>query len=187
MVLIESNYSVLKKGSLAPSFELPGVDGKTYSIDGYPGSKAYLVVFMCNHCPYVKPKMKYLKELYDKYKPKGLAMFGISSNDPAAVGEDDFENMKRVAKEQKFLFPYLFDETQKIAKIYGAVCTPDPFLFDSDKKLVYHGRIDNAHKEMHENASTNELEEAIAQVLAGKKNTLKEEPSFGCSIKWKIN
>lgn len=185
MVLTQSNYSVLKKGSTAPDFDLPGTDGKMHSISRHPGKKAYLVVFMCNHCPYVIPKMKYLKELYDKYEGKGLMMFGINSNDTQAYGEDDMPHMKKVANEMGFRFEYLFDQTQNVARSYGAACTPDPFLFDANRKLVYHGRIDNTHKEPHEKASTNELEEAIKQVLEGKAVTVKEEPSMGCNVKWK--
>jgi len=185
MSLTPSNYNVLKKGMEAPEFELKGTDGEMHSISKHPDRKAYLVVFMCNHCPYVKPKMKYLKDLYDKYEKQGLMMFGINSNDTEAYGEDDFESMKKIAAEQKFRFEYLIDETQKVAKAYGATCTPDPFLFDGSLKLVYHGRIDDAHQKSHEEAATNELEEAVQQVLAGKEVTVKEEPSYGCNVKWK--
>jgi peroxiredoxin len=185
MVLTPSNYNVLKKGDSAPFFSLLGTDGKIHSLPKAGESKAVLVVFMCNHCPYVKPKMKFLKQLYDKYSKKGLAMFGINSNDTKAYEEDNFENMKKVSKEQKFGFPYLLDETQEIAKAYGAACTPDPFLFDSSCKLVYHGRIDDAHMQPHENAKTNELEDAITQTLKGEKVSIKEQPSLGCNIKWK--
>ena len=185
MTLTPSNYSVLKKGDSAPEFELPGTDGKKHSLAQYAGKKAYLVVFMCNHCPYVKPNMPYLKELQDRYAGKGLQVFGISSNDTNAYPEDGFEMMKKVSKEKGFGFPYLLDESQGVARAYGAACTPDPFLFDSQKRLVYHGRIDDAHGAPHESAKTNELEEAVKQALEGKKASVKEEPSFGCDVKWK--
>ena len=185
MSLTPSNYSVLKKGSTAPNFSLPGVDGKTHTLPKAWEKKAILVVFMCNHCPYVKPKMKFLKQLYDRHSHRGLAMFAINSNDTKAYGEDNFENMKKVAGEHGFGFPYLLDESQEVARAYGAACTPDPFLFDSHHKLVYHGRIDDAHMQPHESAKTNELEEAIIQALEGKKATVKEEPSLGCNVKWK--
>ncbi|MEM4327254.1 MAG: thioredoxin family protein [Candidatus Diapherotrites archaeon] len=185
MVLTPSNYSVLRKGSVAPNFSLLNIDGKKYSLPKPKEKKGVLVVFMCNHCPYVKPKMPFLKYLYDTYAKRGLSMFGINSNDTNAYSEDDFENMKRVSKEQGFGFPYLLDETQEIAKAYGAACTPDPFLFDSELRLVYHGRIDNAHMQPHEKATTNELEDAIKQLLEGKKVNVKEEPSIGCNVKWK--
>ena len=145
MTLTPSNYSVLRKGSLAPEFDLPGVDGKNHSLSKYTGKKAYLIVFMCNHCPYVKPKMKYLKELQGKYAGRGLQIFGISSNDANSYPEDGFEMMKKVSAEKAFKFPYLLDESQETARAYGAACTPDPFLFDSQKRLAYHGRIDDAH------------------------------------------
>ena len=185
MTLTQSNDSVLKKGSTAPEFDLPGTDDENHSLEKYSGKKAYLIVFMCNHCPYVKPKMNYLKELQDKYAEQGLILIGINSNDTEAYGEDDFEHMKQVALEKEFKFPYLFDETQEVAKSYGAACTPDPFLFDENKKLVYHGRIDDAHQKSHEQASTNELEEAVKQVLEGKEITVDEQPSMGCNVKWK--
>lgn len=185
MVVTPSNYSVLKKGDKAPSFSLLGIDEKQYSLPKEKEKKAVLVVFMCNHCPYVKPKMPFLKLLYDTYEKKGLAMYGINSNDTKAYSEDNFENMKKIAKQQGFNFPYLIDETQEIAKAYGAACTPDPFLFDSELRLIYHGRIDNAHMQPHEKATTNELEEAIKQLVEGKNIIVKEEPSIGCNIKWK--
>ncbi len=185
MTITPSNYTILRKGSIAPDFLLQGTDGRGHSIQNYSGKTAYLVVFMCNHCPFVKPKMKYLKELQDKYASKGLQIFGINSNDTDSYEEDDFEHMKIVAREQGFEFPYLLDETQNVAHSYGAACTPDPFLFDSKMRLVYHGRIDDAHKEPHELAKIHELEDAIKQVLAGEKVSIKEEPSYGCNVKWK--
>ncbi|MFH1391602.1 MAG: thioredoxin family protein [Candidatus Diapherotrites archaeon] len=183
MTLTPSNYAVLKKGDTAPDFDLLGTDGKTHSLE--KTGKVYLVIFMCNHCPYVVPKFKYLKELFEKYESKGLVMVGINSNDTESYGEDDMEHMKEYYIEQGFRFSYLLDETQEVAKKYGAACTPDPFLFDAKKKLVYHGRIDDAHMKEHEKAKTNELEEAIKQVLEGKEVTVKEEPSLGCNVKWK--
>lgn len=185
MALTPSNYSKLPKGSNAPDFDLPGVDGKNYSPGSFKNKKALLVVFMCNHCPYVKPKMPYLKELYDRYESKGFAMAAINSNDTKAYGEDDFGHMERVAEEMGFRFPYLLDETQNVARAYGAACTPDSFLFDSNQRLAYHGRLDDAHGKPHSQAKTNELEEAIVQLLAGNSVTVKEEPSFGCNVKWK--
>jgi len=185
MSLTPSRYDVLKKGDLAPSFSLIGTNGKKHSFDQLTGKKAYLVVFMCNHCPYVQPKFTYLVDLQKKYSEKGLQLIGINSNDTKAYGEDDLEHMKQYAEEEKFNFLYLLDETQEVAKAYGAACTPDPFLFDAKKKLIYHGRIDDVHGRSHDDASTNELEEAIQQVLEGKEVSVKEEPSFGCNVKWK--
>lgn len=184
MSLTQSDYSVLKKGETAPDFNLLGVDGVKHSLKDIEG-KAILIIFMCNHCPYVKPKMDFFTTLYEKYKNLGLRIIGINSNDTENYGEDDFEHMKQVASEKNFGFPYLLDETQEVAKKYGAACTPDPFLFDENKKLVYHGRIDDAHGKTHEEASTNELEEAVKELIEGLEVTVKEEPSMGCNVKWK--
>ena len=185
MVLLSSNYEILKIGDKAPDFRLKGLERKPYALADFKGKKAVLVVFMCNHCPYVKPKMDELVRLQKVYDQKGLQIIGINPNDPGQHEEDNYENMHKVAKEKNFNFPYLVDGTQLIAKAYGAVCTPDPFLIDGNFKLAYHGRIDDAHGKTPDNAEKHELEEAIKQLLDGKKVTAKQEPSMGCSIKWK--
>lgn len=182
MALVES-ISKLKKGMNAPDFRLPGVDGKAYSLSNFKNAKALLVVFMCNHCPYVKPKINELKRIAADYKNKGLAVVGINPNDENFVPEDNFEGMKKTAKERGINFAYLRDETQKTAKDYGASCTPDPFLFNSEHKLVFHSRIDDTHAQ--EQANNHEMHEAIGQFLTKGKITLEEQPSMGCSIKWK--
>lgn len=185
MSLTPSNYSVLKKGSAAPDFSLIGTDGKTHSLKEFSGSAALLIVFMCNHCPYVIPKVSKLVELHEKYSKKGLQIVGINSNDTRAFPDDSFENMKKFVAGKKIKFAYLFDETQSVARAFGAACTPDPFLFDSKIKLAYHGRIDDSHGAPHSKAATNELENAIAELLEKGKVTIKEHPSFGCNVKWK--
>jgi peroxiredoxin len=136
MVLLESQTK-LKKGDIAPEFELLGIDDKKHTLKDYENYKGFLVIFMCNHCPYVKAKVDALNELYEKCG---------NSNDSMDYPEDSFDAMKQTAKEKKFQFDYLVDETQEIAKKYGAMCTPDPFLFNSKKELVFHGKIDNAMK-----------------------------------------
>ena len=156
MVKTLSDYGKLKKGSPAPEFSLKGTDGKIHKLSSYAGKKGYLVIFMCNHCPFVKPKMGYIAELAGKYG-KDIQVFGINANDQNEYPEDDFETMKKVANEKGFSFPYLADETQEIAKSYGASCTPDPFLFDAGKKLAYHGRFDDAHGEAHSKGKTSEM------------------------------
>ncbi|MFH1394138.1 MAG: thioredoxin family protein [Candidatus Micrarchaeota archaeon] len=186
MVLTPSSADALGNGDKAPDFILPGVDGKDYSISAFSGKKAVLVVFMCNHCPYVIPKLGYLVHLQEKYGPQGLQLIGINSNDPTDYPDDSFENMKVIAEQHKFNFPYLFDESQEVAKSYGATCTPDPFLFDRDLKLAFHGRFDDAHGKFHEDGRTSEMEDAIRQALAGREVEVPQEPSLGCSIKWKI-
>ncbi len=185
MSLTASSYKVLNKDSPAPDFELIGVDEKTYSpYSSFNGKKAILIIFMCNHCPYVQPKMDYFVELQNKYEAQGLQIIGINSNDTKKYPDDSFEKMKKWASEKKFNFPYLIDPTQEIAKKYDAQCTPDPYLFDSKLKLQYHGRFDDAHAKNHKEAKTSEMEEAIKQVLSGQKVTVQTLPSMGCNIKW---
>src|SRR3989338_1953963 len=186
MVLTFSSYKVLQKESKAPDFSLPGIDGKTHSLKEFAERKALLIIFMCNHCPYVVPKIRKLVELDAKYGKRGLAVVGINANDTEKYPEDSFDEMKRFAKRWGVKFHYLFDESQSVPKKYGAVCTPDPFLFNEKLELEYHGRIDDAHGKEHEKASTNELEEAIIELLErGKVQKTKPLPSSGCNIKWK--
>ncbi len=184
MVLLTSQYNVLKDGDGAPDFNLKGIDGKSYSLASFKG-KPILVIFMCNHCPYVKPKMEYLVKLQQKYGEDGLQLVAINPNDPTNYPEDSLEGMQKLARKKAFNFPYLIDETQEVAKSYGAVCTPDPFLFNSEHKLVYHGRFDDAHGQAHLAGSTTEMEDAIRQLLSEGKVTVTVFPSMGCSIKWK--
>lgn len=183
MVLRPSSYKVLQRGSSAPDFRLKGTDGKEYSLSDFKG-RALLIIFMCNHCPYVQPKMEYFAELQKRYGPK-LQVVGINSNDTVNYPEDSLEKMKEYAKRYGFNFPYLIDETQKTARVYGAECTPDPFLFDDSMKLAYHGRFDDAHGKPHSAGKTAEMEEAIRQVLEGAEVTVESLPSMGCNIKWK--
>lgn len=183
MVLLKS-LEQLKTGDKAPDFSLKGTDGKTYSLSNFKGAKALLIIFMCNHCPYVKAKIDIIKNLQAKYRGKGLVVVGINSNDATDYPEDSFEGMIKTAKEKNFNFIYLHDESQEVAKSYGASCTPDPFLFDSGRKLVYHGRFDNA-LEPGQEATEFDMDEAIAAVLAGKKPKHEFIYSIGCSIKWK--
>ena len=182
MALVES-ISKLKRGMSALDFSLPGIDGKTYSLSNFKNAKALLIVFMCNHCPYVKPKINELKRIQTDYKNKGLVVVGINPNDENFVPEDNFDGMKKTAKERGINFVYLRDETQKTARDYGATCTPDPFLFNSEHKLVFHSRIDDTHGQ--EQADKHEMHEAIGQFLNNGNITLEEQPSMGCSIKWK--
>lgn len=185
MVLTKSNYLTLKKGARAPDFELPDYKGKTHKLSNHKGTQGTLIVFMCNHCPYVIPKAPFLAELEKKYKNQGLSIIGINANDIENYPDDAPEFMKSFATQNGFSFPYLFDESQNVAKAYGGACTPDPFLFDADLKLVYHGRIDDAHGQPHAGARTNELEQAIVELLTTGHATTDENPSQGCNIKWK--
>lgn len=183
MVLLASEYKILKHGEIAPAFKLPATDGKTYSLNQITGSKATLIIFMCNHCPYVLPKIKEIKRIATNFKDKGLAVMGINPNESLNYPEDSFAKMKEYCEKWKIPFHYLRDETQDIARAYGAVCTPDPFLFDANLKLIYHGRIDDTHGK--EEAAMHELYAVIDEFLKTGKITRAEKPSMGCSIKWK--
>jgi peroxiredoxin len=182
MVVMESQVQ-LRKGDRAPDFELLGVDDKRYSLSSFSGYDAVLVIFMCNHCPYVKAKVDAINEIQNKFKGK-VAVVGINSNDPVAYPDDSFDNMKKFAKERAINFFYLVDETQQVAKKYGAVCTPDPFLFDKDRRLVFHGRIDNAMKP-EDKATEKTMISNIEKLLSGQPIPKDFDPSIGCSIKWK--
>lgn len=182
MVLLKSEV-VLKTGDRAPEFDLFGIDDKKHGLSEFKDYTGLLVVFMCNHCPYVQAKTKALVELYDKFKDK-IAIIGINSNDPTIYPDDSFENMKKFAKEKGIRFTYLVDETQQVAKRYGAVCTPDPFLFDQNRKLIFHGRIDNAMSP-EDIATEKTMIINIEKFLQGKKLGKDFDPSMGCSIKWK--
>ncbi|MBC8494745.1 thioredoxin family protein [archaeon] len=183
MVLMGSDYEHMKHGEIAPNFTIPATDGKIYSLKDFKGAKALLIVFMCNHCPYVIPKIAELKRITMDYKDKGLVVVGINPNEDKNYPEDSFENMQKLVEEEDINFVYLRDESQEIAKTYGAVCTPDPFLFDSDFKLVFHGRIDDTHGSSP--ANDHELYRAIGEFLENKEIKVEEKESMGCSIKWK--
>jgi len=181
MVLLESEGS-LKTGDTAPDFSLKGIDDKIHSLNDYT-QKGLLVIFMCNHCPYVKAKIEAIKEIHEKFKGH-ISLVGINSNNSEKYPDDSFDSMKSVVNEKGITFDYLVDETQEIAKKYGAVCTPDPFLFNSDRKLVFHGRIDDA---MNPDAIAKErvMINNIEKFLNGEKIEKDFDPSIGCSIKWK--
>lgn len=181
MVKTESS-DVLKTGQAAPRFSLSGIDGNKYSLENFTQSKTLLVVFMCNHCPYVKARIGDLVELQSKFPTDDLTIIGINSNDPNYENEG-FDNMIRFGREYKVNFPYVIDETQRIAKLYGAVCTPDPFLFDDKRRLVYHGRINDAI-DPQMNPKIPILEDNVKKVLSGDAIEKDFFPSIGCSIKW---
>jgi peroxiredoxin len=184
MVLLESQVK-LKSGDSAPGFELLGIDDKTHSLEEYKNNQGILIIFMCNHCPYVKAKFEAFNELQEKFGEK-IAIIGINSNDSADYPEDSFENMKKTAQEKGIKFDYLVDETQQIAKKYGAMCTPDPYLFNKEGKLVFHGRIDNAMKP-DDTATEKTMAVNIEKLLSNQVIEKDFDPSIGCSIKWKEN
>jgi len=182
MVLLESKIT-LKTGDSAPDFSLKGIDDEIHSLESYAKNKGLLVIFMCNHCPYVKAKIDAIKQIHEKFS-ENIAVVGINSNDSTEYPDDSFENMKKIANENGMKFDYLVDDKQDVAKMYGAVCTPDPFLFDEDRKLIFHGRIDNA---MNPDATATEniMQNNLKKFLTGEKIEKDFDPSIGCSIKWK--
>jgi peroxiredoxin len=181
MVKTEST-NTLKLGQLAPQLRLRGIDGKTYSLEDFSESKALLVVFICNHCPYVKARIGDLVQLQSKFSTNELAILGINSNDPNYENEG-FENMIKFGKDYRLNFPYLIDETQSTAKSYGAVCTPDPFLFDDKRRLAYHGRINDA-VDPQTSPKIPILENNVKSLISGNAIEKTFFPSIGCSIKW---
>ncbi len=176
----------LDRGDPAPSFRLPGVDGRTYTVEDFLEYEALLVVFTCNHCPYAQAKFELLNELAAEYDT--VAVVGINSNDAEAYPEDSFENMQSLVNEGTIAYDaYLRDRSQSIAAAYGAVCTPDPFLFDvteGETALAYQGRLDDALNP-NEDPTRIEIREAIEAVLAGDTVDIEFRPSRGCTIKWK--
>ena len=182
MVLLESKIT-LKTGDSAPDFSLKGIDDEIHSLESYAKNKGLLVIFMCNHCPYVKAKVDAIKQIHEKFN-ENIAVVGINSNDSIEYPDDSFENMKKIANENGMKFDYLVDDKQDVAKRYGAVCTPDPFLFDEDRKLIFHGKIDNAMNP-DATATENTMQNNLKKFLMGEKIEKDFDPSIGCSIKWK--
>lgn len=171
-------------GWQAVAFDLPGVDGKRYTLQDVRGPNGTLIMFICNHCPYVKAIVDRLVGDVKQLQDKGIGAAAIMPNDTENYPADSFENMQVFAREHGFTFPYLLDETQAIAKAYGAVCTPDFFGFDADLGLQYRGRLDESKKEAAPNAKR-ELLAAMTQVAETGKGPAAQIPSMGCSIKWK--
>lgn len=168
----------------AIDFNLKDTNGKSITLADVSGEKGTLIVFMCNHCPYVKAILPRLIEDIAQLKILGVNTIAIMSNDHADYPEDSPENMKKIAEEMAFPFPYLLDETQQIAKAYGAICTPDFFGYNSDLKLQYRGRFDASRKETAPEGSRRDLFEAMIQIASTGKGPHEQIPSIGCSIKW---
>jgi peroxiredoxin len=183
MVLTASE--MLPLGTTAPDFSLPDTEGKMVSLDDFKDAKAFLVIFMCNHCPFVKHILHEMIKLVKGYQAKSVAVVGINSNDVANYPDDKPELMAKLAKEAGFSFPYLYDETQEVAKAYRAACTPDFYLFDSDKTLVYRGQMDESRPGNGIPITGADLTAAIDAVIEGKPVSKEQKPSMGCNIKWK--
>lgn len=172
-------------GQPAVDFSLPGVDGKNWSLADCAGEKGLLVMFICNHCPYVKAVIDRIVRDARELKALGVNTVAIMSNDPSEYPEDSFENMQKIAAQRGFDFPYLLDETQQVAKAYGAVCTPDFFGYNADLELQYRGRLDESRKEAASPNARRDLFEAMKQVAETGQGPEEQIPSMGCSIKWK--
>ena len=166
-------------------FSLPGVDGKIWTPELARGEKGLLVMFICNHCPYVKSIRERIVRDARELMALGINSVAIMSNDPAEYEEDSFENMQAIAKEFDFPFPYLLDETQEVAKAYGAVCTPDFFGYNASLQLQYRGRLDASRKETAAGDVKRDLFDAMKQVAESGRGPEQQIPSMGCSIKWK--
>lgn len=177
--------TMLPLGTQAPAFALPDTSGKSVSLDDFRGKPALLVMFLCNHCPYVKHVRAGLAQLVQEYQARGAVAVGISSNDAVGYPDDSPEKMVIEAREAGYTFPYLYDESQQVAKAYQAACTPDLFLFDRNQKLVYRGQLDDSRPGNGIPVSGRDLRAALDALLAGKTIPAEQKPSIGCNIKWK--
>ena len=173
-------------GRPAPDFALPGVDGKVWTREDCRGPKGLLVMFICNHCPYVKAVLDRIVRDARELRDEGVHCVAIMSNDPSDYPEDSFENMQKIAREMDFPFPYLLDESQAVAQAYGAVCTPDFFGYNADLQLQYRGRLDASRKEAAPADVRRDLFEAMRTVALTGVGPAEQIPSMGCSIKWKM-
>lgn len=174
----------LPVGTPAPPFALPGVDGKTWSLDDFADAKALVVIFTCNHCPYAVALEDRFIALQRDLESYGVRLVAISANDASRYPDDSFEAMKARSAAKGFNFPYLYDESQEVARAYDAACTPDPFVFDGARKLVYNGRVDDSWRDAAK-VTRRDLREAIAAALADEPVAFDVKPALGCSIKWK--
>lgn len=172
-------------GWKAPAFRLPATDGRTYALDDFKGPNGTLVMFICNHCPYVQAVLDRIVRDATDLAALGVATVAISSNDAATYPEDSFQHMKEAAAAHAFPFPYLYDESQDVARLYGAVCTPDFFGFNRDLELQYRGRLDASGRNPAPPGARRELFEAMKAVAETGRGPADQVPSMGCSIKWK--
>ena len=178
--------TMMPLGTTAPDFTLPDtISGKRISLQNTKGAKGTLVMFICNHCPYVKHIKDALSKLGKDYAQSGISIIAINANDAQNYPDDAPDKMTAFAKQNSFVFPYLYDESQNVAKAYGAACTPDLFLFDGNLKCVYRGQFDDSRPGNNIPVTGNDLRAAIDNLLAGKAINSKQTPSMGCNIKWK--
>ncbi len=184
--MVHTFSTMLELGTRAPDFKLPDViSGKEFALSNVKSDIATVVMFLSNHCPYVKHINSQLAKVSDKYISKGISFVGISANDADAFPDDAPEKLKKQAERFGFAFPYLFDETQQVAKAYKAACTPDFFVFDKDLKLVYRGQFDSSRHKNDIPVSGKDLSEALDALIFDKAVNEEQQPSSGCNIKWK--
>lgn len=183
--MVMTASTMLPLGTEAPDFALPDLDGRMVSSGQFADAKAFVVVFMCNHCPFVRHILDGFIRLVREYRAKGVAFVGINSNDVDNFPEDRPERMSQFAKERGINFPYLFDATQEVAKSYHAACTPDFFVFDEERRLVYRGQMDDSRPGSGVRVTGADLRAALDAVLAGEPAPDLQRPSMGCNIKWK--
>jgi len=183
--MVQTASTMVRLGTPAPDFRLPDTTGKVVSRDDFRPAPALLMIFMCNHCPYVKHVAGGIARLARDYQARGVAVVGINSNDSRAYPDDAPEKMAEEVRLRGYPFPYLVDQTQEVARAYGAACTPDFFLFDKDRKLVYRGQMDSSRPGSNVPVTGEDLRAALDAVLAGKPPYANQKPSLGCNIKWK--
>ena len=172
-------------GTPAPAYDLPDTEGSRHRLEDHDAAPALLVMFICNHCPYVKHVNEKLAELTAGWMDRGVAVVGINSNDTVSHPTDSPEHMAKVAAEVGYPFPYLFDEDQSVARAYHAACTPDFFLYDGDRTLVYRGQLDGSRPGSGVPVTGSDLAAAVDAVLAGEPPVADQHPSMGCNVKWK--
>jgi peroxiredoxin len=175
---------MLDLGAKAPDFQLQGADGKRYSLQSFEGNPELVVVFTCNHCPYAQAYEGRLVSIQKDYAAKGVKLVAINSNDDNSYPEDSYPNMVKRSKEKGFNFPYLRDADQSVVTAYGAVCTPHVFAFDKERRLRYRGRIDDSKDPSQ--VKSNDLRDALDDLVAGKAVRVPDTKPFGCSIKWMV-
>lgn len=183
--MVRTPSTMLPLGTEAPDFSLMNVDGRSLSFADVAGPRGTVVMFICNHCPFVKHVADQLAAVGREYLPREIGVVAISSNDVATHPADSPEQMVRESEERGYGFPYLYDETQEVAKAYHAACTPDFYLFDADRRLVYRGQLDDSRPDSGIPVTGADLRGAIEAVLAGKPVPEPQKPSIGCNIKWK--
>ena len=184
--MVKTASTMLALGTIAPEFQLPDVvSGETISLSTFSDSKALLVMFICQHCPFVIHVREELSKIGQDYRDRPLGIVAISANDVANYPNDSPEKLQQMAKEFNFNFPVCYDETQEVSKSYTAACTPDFFLFDANQKLVYRGQLDDSRPSNNVPVTGQDLRRAINLVLENKEIDLEQKPSIGCNIKWK--